>query len=97
MIQFILFTDSMFGDIARKRRASSAGRGVSSTTHLSRKLERHSQLNLKCARSHKVSPAESREEVIQRYLVGDIDGRKPQRHLFMVRAEQIVRSNAHVE
>src|SRR3989442_7834209 len=49
----------------------------------SKQLEVHTKLDLIGARCHEVRPAESREEVIQRFLVRDIERGKPQRHLRM--------------
>ena len=61
------------------------------------KLEGHTKLDLICARRHKVSAAESREEVIQRFLVRDVERRKPQRHLGVLSAQQIVRADTEIK
>src|SRR2546425_3167060 len=63
----------------------------------SKQLEVHTKLDLIGARCHEVRPAESREEVIQRFLVRDIERGKPQRHLRMLSAQQVVSAYAEIE
>src|SRR5260221_14354340 len=53
-------------------------------------LERKSRLYLKRSWRHEVRPAESRQEVIQRNLIGDVHHGKSQAYLVVIRSEQIV-------
>ena len=63
----------------------------------SARLKSNSHLRLESSWRYEVRAAKSREEVIQRFLVRQVDSRQPQAHLRVFRAEQVVGSNAGVE
>ena len=55
------------------------------------------QLRRQRARRHVVRSAEGGKEVIERHLVGHVDGRKPQAPLVTVAVEQVVVAHRDVE
>jgi len=60
-------------------------------------LEVKPQLSRQRARRHKVRPTKGRKEVIQRYFVGNIDGRKRQAPFVVVALEQVVVANRSIK
>ena len=61
------------------------------------RLEGDPQLKLYRPRGHEVSPAESRQEVIERDPVSDIDRGKPQRQPGALGPQQVVGAEADIK
>src|SRR2546423_3633747 len=59
--------------------------------------ERDADLTLEGARADEVRAAEGREEVVERLLVRQVDGREAERHLRVLCAQEVVGSGAQVE
>src|SRR5256714_10781075 len=59
--------------------------------------ERDADLTLEGARADEVRAAECGEEVVERLLVRQVDGREPKRHLRVLCAQEVVGSGAQVE
>src|SRR5436305_4335430 len=59
--------------------------------------ERDADLTLEGARADEVRAAEGGEEVVERLLVRQVDGREAKRHLRVLGAQEVVGSGAEVE
>jgi len=60
-------------------------------------LEVEAQFDRIRPRGHKMRSAESGQEIVERHLVGQVDGRKSQAPLVTVAMEEVVVPNAGIE
>src|SRR5579864_624256 len=78
-----------------KPRVVSSGARVECVTNALLKVERH--FGRKRARRHVMRAAKRRKEVVERVLVGDVNGRQLQAYLVVISLENIVMPDGDVE